>query len=92
MKRSSVKEDRSEDSSCNNENDSGDLDTDDSDWECAPCRKQSLDAIDTPSSTRKTRMRCNKWKCQECTLINNEANKECVVCEAPKPGIIPELE
>merc|ERR1712194_890800 len=63
-------------------------DAGDSDWEGASRRKKSSDTlqIDTPSSNRKTRIRCLKWECQKCTLINDGANKECVACEAPKPG------
>merc|ERR1712238_234821 len=88
-KRLSGKEDNSDESSDNSNSDSDDdADADDSDWEGTSRRKKSSDTlqIDTPSSNRKTRIRCVKWECQKCTLINDGANKECVACEAPKPG------
>jgi len=86
-KRLSDKEDNSDESSSNSDSDD-DSDAGDSDWEGASRRKKSSDTlqIDTPSSNRKTRIRCLKWECQKCTLINDGANKECVACEAPKPG------
>jgi len=99
-KRSSAKDDCSdEEDSCNtDENDGSNRESepdDDPDWEGAARRhKKSSDGIiHTPSSsTRKTRVRCTKWECQNCTLINDGANKECVVCEHPKPGNLPKLE
>jgi len=85
-KRSSAKEGSSDESSGDSDSDSDDnSDADDSDWEGASRRKKLSDTlpIDTPS--RKTHVRCLKWKCQKCTLINDGANKECVVCESLKP-------
>ncbi|MGK3760638.1 MAG: hypothetical protein ACI8RD_012955 [Bacillariaceae sp.] len=105
-KRSTGKEDSSDDESnggSDNDNDGDDGNDsdadDDSDYEGGgPRGKKSSQTTasptvdETPSSTRKTRVRSNKWNCERCTFINVAMNKECVACELPKPGELPDLD